>query len=644
MAIYVVIGVFILASSLILISYRSGLFASAWERERAKSLLIPEQAKQVQNFVLGCLERVGREGLDLLGSQGGYISLPDDGIPASPVNPFSNRLNAIGDLETAYWVYVKPNGVESKQVPTEQGMEEELEGYVEGHLRDCTGGFEDLPGFEIGESDITADVDILDETVLFSVIYPLEITSEDFSSVLSKFYTSVDVELGRLHKLGMQITNDALRSYFLEEKTMDFLSLYEEIPFAATEIECKPRFWRKGDVVDALQEALQANIPAIKLGGTDFALEHEYFLWDASFNDASGLRASLLYLPSWPMKMDVEPSDGDLLIAEPILPSSREGLAFVSGLLCLQDYKFVYDLQYPVLFVLSDASGYSLQFAYLVVVDNNQPRENKLGAEGFQEGDERICRNLGGNYLVNVLSDEFGSLGSLDAELSFRCVSTECDLGKSSGGKFIGKLPQCVNGVLLARKDGYHEGEALIGSTLEGGVASVVMPKVFEIPVSVQYLDGGFLKGPTEGSEYFVVFSEKEKDYSFVLTSDDTTAKLIPGSYDVTGYVMLHSDVGFTIEGKDVEHCLNVPRSDVLGVLGVSREECVSATVPDTEVTDVLAGGMEVGWNVDSLSLSEANELEVFLPVYGVPSTFEEMSEVYSNIQTSLNAVEPRLR
>lgn len=640
--IYVVIGVFILFSSVLLLSYRSGLFLSEWDKLKAESLLVPEKAKDVQGFVQGCVERTAREGLDILGAQGGYIALPESELPASIVNPYSNRLDVIGGLQTAYWVYQKPNKVEKRQIPSLDDMQTELSAYVADHLEDCVQDFSAFEGYSFDKSNAVVDTEIQDDKVLFTVTYPLSFSEDGFSYSFNQFYAEADVELERLHKLAQEIVDGAEKTHFLEEKTVDLLSLYEDVPFAATELECKPKIWKKSDVAEKLKGILSSNIAAIKIDGTAFDNRKDYFVWDAEVSDASGLRASLTYLPQWPLQLDAEPSEGDLLVAKPILPNAREELAFASGLFCLLDYKFVYDVQYPVLFVLSDETGYSFQFAYHVVVDNNQPRMNLLASEDVANENQKICGNAGGNYFVNALADEGGSLNPVDAQLFFRCAATECALGDSSDGKFIGKLPQCVNGKLIARKEGYQEGSVLVDS-ISGGTVSVAMSKIEELPLQVQFLDSGFLKEPFEDADYYLVFSDEEKGYSTVATKDDKTVKLIPGSYNVKGYALLHSDVGFTIEGKSVEQCVNVPRSDVLGYLGVKEQKCVTSTVPDTEITDVVVGGMEVGWNVDSSALASANQLDVVIPVYPVPSTMEGMSDIFGNIQTSLNAVAPRL-
>ena len=642
MTIYVVIGLFILISSILLVSYRSGFLQSAWDKEHAKSLLIPEQAKKVQDFVTGCIQKTAEDGLMVLGSQGGYLAIPNDEFPASPANPFSNRLEVIDGLSTAYWVYQKPNTVERVQIPTLGEMENDLAIYMSEHLRECVQGFSDLPEYEIEENEVVAKAEILDEKVQFIVTYPLKIEEEDFSYGLTAFYVSVPVSLGRLYRLGKEIVESAQKESFLEEKTLDMLSLYEEIPFASTEVSCQPKIWKKEDVKEALKDALQANIPAVKIDSTEFNAEHDYFVWDAQASDASDLRASVIYLPSWPLKLLVEPSDEEILVSEPILPNNREELAFVSGLFCLQDYKFVYDIAYPVVFVLSDNIGYSLQFAYQVVIDNNQPRKNALALEDDFGANEKICDNLGKEIMVNVLSDEGGQLVSADGKVSVVCASTECPVGTSKNGKFIGRAPQCVNGKLVARKDGYHEGKAIV-DTVNGGVMSVVMNKYTELAVDVQFLRDGFLQTPDASAEYFVIFSEQDKGYSVVVNKDVSSIKLIPGSYDIKGYVLLHSDVGFTIEGKSIEKCVDVPRSDVLGFLGVKEEKCVNADVPSTEITDVVAGGMEIGWNVASEDLADASELKIILPIYKIPSTFEEMSDIFGEIQTSVNAVNPEL-
>ena len=68
---------------------------------------IPEDMKPVYDYYLSCLESTTKEGIALLGEQGGYIELPDF-EPGSAYIPFSSQLDFFGQA-VPYWMYVSSN-------------------------------------------------------------------------------------------------------------------------------------------------------------------------------------------------------------------------------------------------------------------------------------------------------------------------------------------------------------------------------------------------------------------------------------------------------------------------------------------------------------------------------------------------------
>ena len=98
-------------------------------RESLITERIPVSIEPVYVSFLSCLEDDTLVGIDVLGSQGGYISLPDF-EPGSAYMPFSSQLNFLGN-PIPYWYYVSGNNVQKEQVPSKREMEDQLEEFID---------------------------------------------------------------------------------------------------------------------------------------------------------------------------------------------------------------------------------------------------------------------------------------------------------------------------------------------------------------------------------------------------------------------------------------------------------------------------------------------------------------------------------
>src|SRR3989344_52641 len=162
---------------------------------------IPEEVKEIDNFVRACIVEVGSEGLNILGLQGGYINIPESEIP-NILNPFSNRLSVLPGIDVAYWFYEKSNRIQENQVPSLEIMEEELNRYLEVNLPGCIRDFNDF-SYDIDFGEINVDTRIRDD-VEFEVDFPLVISIEDSVSRINEFIVSVDSSLKELYDIAVE--------------------------------------------------------------------------------------------------------------------------------------------------------------------------------------------------------------------------------------------------------------------------------------------------------------------------------------------------------------------------------------------------------------------------------------------------------
>ena len=178
---FIIIG--ILVVSLVVLGYyfRAELFKSEWEQGFAESLAIPDQAEEVHESISGCVEELAIEAVDILGMQGGYINIPEDPIPSTVYNPFSNSLEIFegSGMKTVYWFYEASNAVQYSQIPLKEEMEAELGVYVDENLARCASNFSLYEEYNVSAGDVYTEVEILDDEVLFTVDYPVKVAVDE---------------------------------------------------------------------------------------------------------------------------------------------------------------------------------------------------------------------------------------------------------------------------------------------------------------------------------------------------------------------------------------------------------------------------------------------------------------------------------
>jgi len=549
-------------------------------------------------------------------------------------------------LKTAYWFYVAPNGLQKSSIPTIEQMETELANYVNKNLVKCIENFTLFEMYNITIEKISTEAKIKKEGVIFTVDLPVHIDVNGFSFTIPRFYTEVNAGLGKLYEIAKEIMDKENEDFFLEEKTIDILAVYSDIPFSETDFACSPKIWTKSNVAEALKRALETNIQFIKIKGTAFEPRERYFMWDALKKRYKDVSASFRYSSKWPLKMDVYPSEGEVLKAEPMTNIGNEAMAYLVSLFCITDYHFVYDIQYPVLVTLTDKGGYTLQFATIVVIDNNQPRENLLGTMELPEPERKICSNKVAPATIYALApDREGNLVPVEnAEIKLKCASTTCNIGstKQTGteARLDTELPQCVNALLTAEKEGYHTGREIV-STVSGGAYSVLLEPYKKLDYEIKVVENGAERQLEEDEIALVSIENKEKGFSILLSSPTGELNLISGKFNLKS-TLITKGFEINIKGKEVTHCFKVPTKNVFGLLGFEEEKCTTAKSEDTTLDQVVRGGSETEWEVGR-ELATAKKVTFYIPAGKIPSNIDELEEAYASIEDPTKAIKPLL-
>ena len=256
--VFVVLAIVIVASVILVFTLRTKFFPATLEK-------MPEKLKPFAQSYSLCVEDLGQEAVQVLGQRGGYIDSPAE----EQENEFSfgSSLKFLGE-KIPYWFYISGNGLERQQIPLLGGMEKQLENYVEENIGRCdsvVSEFE-LEGFTIEKKGMpSASAKIKDDEITLRVVMPFNLQLQDSKARVDTYDLKIGKALGKSYKAARKILEAENAQLFLEERTIDVLSLYEELPSTKTTLECFPKSWKVEDVKPDLQNIIANNIQFTKI-------------------------------------------------------------------------------------------------------------------------------------------------------------------------------------------------------------------------------------------------------------------------------------------------------------------------------------------------------------------------------------------
>jgi len=545
---------------------------------------IPQELRPVYDYYLSCLESTAEDGIHLLGEQGGYIEVPEF-EPGSAYMPFSSQLDFLGQ-PIPYWMYVSGNNLLKEQVPTKSSMATELEAYVEERIEDCDFSEFELIGYDIYVDEGSVEVDINKMDVELEVNSKVTIFKGEQSVVVDSHKFSVGSKLGKFYDMAMRVYNFEKADMFLEKYAIDVMRLYA--PVTGTEISCAPMIFVDKKIREDIIAGLSSNIPSLKLDGDYYDLssdERKYFVTDVGPRIDENM--NFMYSPDWPTRIEIY---GDR-VAKPI--GLQPGMSLMG--FCYVPYHLVYDINFPVLVQFYD-SDEIFQFPVSVVISKSQARKALPSTLGTSI-ESKVCEF--GNQEVDVYTYDV-DLNPVGARVQFKCLDAVCEIGETEieGNDAIlrGEFPQCVNGYILATAEGYSDGKYQI-STNE------------DISLDLGDVDKALVNFVSD-------------DYSAtVLYPEMTSVELIEAYYNVSVYVYDSSSLVFPATSKS--ECVDVPKSGLAGLFGGEEEKCYELNMPEMSVDFAVVGGGKTREYFTSEQLENANELNVKVPLFGLPQDLE---------------------
>ncbi|MFC1704989.1 hypothetical protein ACFLZ6_01525 [Nanoarchaeota archaeon] len=540
------VTLFIIIAILMLVAL--GMFVYFRAAVNKEAEIISSEGLPVIEFIKSCMMNTATEGISTIGFNGGYITFP----PQIDRNPMTHLAGSpIKDLMNPYWWY---DGIEA--IPSELFIKNQIEAYVTEELDTCLNDFETLKDYEIRPvGKITTKVELTEKDVVVKVDYPLLVKIAEQTIRIEEFKIDIPVRLKKTYELAKSIMERENTDTFLEEKTIDLISLDDEIPVSDIAFTCEPKKWLLADIKEKVKMLLRVNLPYIRVKGTKYGNIYVpspygdnnryntsyyslHYIWDIGVEDLNDLKISFSYDDKWPLDVYARPSRSG------VLSSNSENGQEMLSLFCMHRWHFTYDIVYPVMVDIVDErttehERFRFRFPFKVSVNHNQPYRKNFGSmllEGTETYDsDDFCRDTR-HEITLYTSDKATEDPVADVDLTFICGRFRCDIGKTEwidNGAAAGitkKLPYCTQAVLTGTKEGYQETETFIQTDLERSYNLDLVPikeidnyfivKHFtSVPVLEEYLE--------EGEKAVITLSVPEKDFETY------------GVYPITGNVPL---------------------------------------------------------------------------------------------------------
>jgi len=589
---------------------------------------IPASIQPLYDYYLSCLEKTTSDGTSIMASQGGYIDLPDF-YSGSEYAPFSSQLGFMG-LGIPYWYYISANGVAKEQIPTKASMEAQLGKYIKEEANRC-----DFSDFRNQGYDVTLEVPsaakakITADSVQVSLSQRLVVDYGETHFILSSHSFEEDSEIGSLYDTAKQIYSYEKNKMFLENYSLDVLYTYA--PVDGVLLQCSPALWNPQDVATKLKDALSVNIGAIKMNGEYYTSKNKYTNYFITGRDSSiklmNQQVSFQYSPAWPSRIEIWPTENNMMKAEPI--GAQQGLGTLG--FCYVPYKFVYDVYFPVLVQVFNKNNPQeiFQFPFAVVISKNTARA--AGTVEYLEQEETICDKANSDLIVNTYNI---NLEPVEADIEFKCLNDVCNLGKTELSNSTGiaslntLVPQCINGIVSAKAEGYKEKRYMI-STNEQNSAEIVLDKEYTLSLEI-YVDNILTNELS-----VLLVNEKIEDASKYVNSVSYpfSKKITISEGDYRFELKVYKNSQIKIPATTTTQCVTAPREGVLGLLGLKEEKCTDLTVPSQTLTNyVYAGGKQNQYILPD-QLANAKVFRVYARSVPTPQNVEQAQGNYDAVE-----------
>jgi len=538
----------------------------------------PEEIQKINEGLALCLADLLTKAKDFALQRGGYIYLPEEKYSVY----FSNTLDFMGE-KIPYWIYYDGNYVE--QVLDMEKIEGQFERFVKENFFVCNEIIESYNVSYVKEiKDV--DVNIKRNKIESEVKIDLRIRKGNVVYRIEKLNTVINTNFGKLYENALKVYEHEKKKRFLENYTIDVISLYA--PTTGFKLECLPLVFNKEDIKKDLKDGLSVNLERIKFKGDYFSPDEytKYYLQDVELD--KNININLIYLP----EITEIKVYGDE-IYEPIGD-------FPVNIFCYVPYHFVYDVKYPIIFVLSQDNE-AFKFPVAVIVERSGIKD--IIGENETIATKGICEAKVTNAKIYTYAEN----QKVDCDVYFKCLDAECYLGKSKGGYIEAKVPECINAEIYCKD---YVGSVFINTNHDFSL-NLYLDKVYEKEIYVDIASDEsaivLFEGPVKQG---IIYPEQEY------------IKLGKGQYNITVFVFKEKNI--VIE-KGQEICYDVPSFFIF-----KTRKCEK--INGLSVDRVIVGGGKKSLWIDPREIESIN---IFPEKFDIPESIEDIQKNYEMVLSS---------
>lgn len=491
--VFIIIGVILLLTAGLVIYLSTQKIIKPIEEQ----IIIPEGTQPVYDYISECTYQTAKEGIIKIGLQGGYLDLPAAiaNTPASYVPADSMKI-----LKIPLWYFSKQD-----RTPTQEFLTMEINSQLRQKLMDCIDFTSFSPQYKILEKGgFEPRTTLTDDSVIIELNWPLEVQTAGKTIALNKIVKKVDVKLKEIHEIAKKTMEFENQRAVFENITIGLLSANPRIPTNGMTLDCTPKKWRMNEAKEEMQKTMQYNLNSVRLENTPYLpfsesrgeyakterayesainqLEkdkepdwpskipedaYEYFkmLIDPGISKTE-IKTSFMYRPEWGMNFIANPHEGNTLSSNRI-KGERQYLSY----LCINQWHFVYDIEYPIVMTLKDdtafkGQGYTFQYAFPVLISNNEANREITSRRPFTTTTyyDEFCNELGQKtYDIRATGITPGAIIGRDLEganITYECADRYCELGQTQADEGIYRLKTnlptgCGHPFITATKPGY---------------------------------------------------------------------------------------------------------------------------------------------------------------------------------------------
>ncbi len=466
---FIILGLLFLLALVLVIVFRKEVITIKPEE------LLPTKKGKIETFISNCIETAGREALIRAGLQGGYVV-----VPLEIANDGSRHLKTSPFTVIPYWAYGP-----TTDIPSLEKIKAQIDDYIEQNVRPC---LLDTESFQqefalVEKSAIEANTQITNAKVLFNVHWDIEIRDQAGEIITELIDHTADspIKLKRVYETAKRIVEAEMQTLKLEDITQDLIALeHPDVPLAGLEVSCSKKKWEVSKVKATLQDLLRVNLRQLQVSGTDiiqfpdqFPYYQNHYVWNMG-EDFRKPDVSVVfnYDNSYPFVFEVTPAEGK------IMKSGMLGGTDLISFLCLQSWKFTYDVSYPVqVRVRDETTGYVFNIAFTVHLVRNTPNRDvpivarPSSSLNFGESEtycslKRIPMTVRTWELVeNSVQGIYNTEPLDEVNVSITCIKYRCEMGTTKfnfaqqgyQSSLSLNFPHCIGGILRGQKEEYKE-------------------------------------------------------------------------------------------------------------------------------------------------------------------------------------------